>query len=198
MKKIILILSVFFLFSCTSSTERVRYYSLTLDSKIQAPVKDTVKQKQLVLIDPIRLARFLRQPGLVLQRGNNELITANYHRWAEPLDELISKLLLINLNNKSERFYFESSDGFIRESGAPRLKLYFDKFHATDHATVVISGRYGLVEPEAKTLQLTEFSIEEIQTHDGYLDTVEKLKKTLDKLADEILLTLNNMNLDRL
>ena len=193
MKKILLIFLVLFFTACTSSTERVRYYSLTLDSKIQAPAKDVIKQKQLIVLEPIRLARFLRQPGLILQRGNNELITANYHRWAEPLDELISKLLLTNLNNKSEILYFESSDGFINDPGATRLKLYFDKFHATDHATVIISGRYGFVDADVRTLQFTEFLIEETQTHDGYLDTVEKLKKTLDKLASEILSTVTKI-----
>ena len=81
----------------------------------------------------------------------------------------------------------------MQNHNSDRLKLKFNQFHATDHATVISRGRYWLNSDENKANLVTEFTISEKQTVDGYLDTVEKLKLTINKLADEILMTLDNL-----
>ncbi len=193
-KQLMITLSVLILLSCSSSTERIHYYSLALESKTHLPANNFQKKKLFIVMEPVQLARFLKQPGLVLQKGENELITANYNRWAEPLDELIQRQLLTTLNNKSQKFHFELTDSFFNNPVDIRLRIFFDKFHATDQSMVIISGRYQITDLSINMQPITEFSIEKKQSANGYLNTVIKLKIALNTLADDILSTLNNLN----
>lgn len=48
-------------------------------------------------IGPVRLASYLDRPQMVTRRGENALDLAEFDRWAEPLDESITRVLLADL-----------------------------------------------------------------------------------------------------
>lgn len=195
-RNLLCIFIVLVLFACASSNKQVKYYSLTLNSDHQslAVANNQANTEQThVIVEPIRLANFLRQEGLVLQVGDHEIVTANYHRWAEPLEEAIAKLVTHELNNKSNHYQFARRIGQWNQNATLQLRFEFDKFHATDNAKIVASGRYWLYEKN-NTLRVDHaFNVSSSLTRDGYLHAVEKLEQAIGKLSDQIIISLNQL-----
>jgi uncharacterized protein len=197
-KGLLYVLIVLLLFACASSNKQVKYYSLTLNNEYPSLATihqaNTANTKQpRVVVGPIHLARFLRQDGLVIQIGEHEIVTANYHRWAEPLEEAIAKLLVQELNSKSDYYQFARMAGQWDQNATLHLRLEFDKFHATDNAKIVASGRYWLHE-QNKALRMGQtFNVSNHLTRDGYLHAVEKLEQAIGKLSDQIIASLNHV-----
>ncbi len=182
-------------FACATTGKQVKYYSLNLNKDYQSLVAANQTNTKLprVVVGPIHLANFLRQDRLVMQIGEHKIISANHHRWAEPLEEAISKLLTHELNAKSEYYQFGRMIGQWKQNAPFNLRLEFERFHATDDAQVVVSGRYWFYESnQALGLNQTQtFDISMGLTHDGYLHAVEKLEQAIGQLSNQIIDSLN-------
>ena len=180
--------------ACASSGKQVKYYSLTLNSEYQSSdhTNRVGTDKHHIVVDPIHLAKFLRQDGLVMQIGEHEIVTANYHRWAEPLEDAISKLLVQELNAKSNSYQFGRMVGQWNQNAILNLRLEFDKFHATDNAQIVASGRYWFYEKNKFLGVDQSFDISIGLTRDGYLHAVEKLEQVIGKLSEQIIDSFNH------
>ncbi len=180
MRQLMIVMLSFVLISCVSTTKDIKYYSLNLE---QVALADEGESKPLVVISPIQMAPFLRQQGLVLQRGKHEIVTANHHHWAEPLAQAIAKLLQQKLNNYCNDYYFERATSQWSQSAAYRLSLEFNKFHSNDQSEVVVAGRYWFYEEGTKPSKSKVISISDDLERDGYLHMVEKLESAVDKLS---------------
>jgi uncharacterized protein len=196
-KYLIVICITLNLFACASTKEKesVKYYSLGLNPEyINQDIANQVDtNKSRVIVGPIQLAAFLRQKNMIMQIGDHEIYSANYHRWAEPLDEAIGKLLIQELNNRSEAYQFEKKMGYWNQNARYSLRLDFENFHASDNAETIVSGRYWFYGKE-QTLKLDRlFNYADSLTRDGYLHSVEKLKQAIVTLADEIIESLNKL-----
>ncbi|NOR69539.1 MAG: hypothetical protein GQ532_07565 [Methylomarinum sp.] len=185
-KSLLLISVVLGLSACASNTQSIKYYSLGLNG-IQDS-NDAIQANQVrVVVAPIQLAKFLNQNNMVMQIGEHEIYKANFHRWAEPLDQSISKLLVQKLNNKKSNAYqFVKSNEYMTENSSLHLSLEIDQFHSTDNAQVILSGHYWLHNKEKSFASMKHFSISEQLTRDGYHHSVEKLKGLLGQLANQI------------
>ncbi len=181
--------------ACATTGKQVKYYSLNLNKDYQSLVAANQANTKLscVVVGPIHLANFLRQDRLVIQIGEHEIISANYHRWVEPLEEAIGKLLTHELNAKSKHYQFGGRIGQWKQDAPFNLRLEFERFHATDSAQVVVSGRYWFYESnQGLALNQTQtFDISMGLTHDGYLHAVEKLEQAIGLLSDQIVDSLN-------
>ncbi len=195
-KNILTVFTVLLLVACISSpTDRVKYYSLSLDSG-EAPtsVSNSLNQQELqVVVGPVQLPKFLRQDKLIMQIGAHEIYSANFHRWAEPLEESVAKVLIQALNKENTHYRFSKIFPQWRKNAQFNLKLEFEKFHATDAAEVVVSGRYWLYDNQSNLKIDQTFNLSDTLTQDGYLHTVEKLQGRLHQLSNEIMRTLNQL-----
>jgi uncharacterized lipoprotein YmbA len=176
------------LVGCASSTKSIKYYSLDLNStngssEASIATKDAKNQSPLVEVAPIELPSFLNQGGLIIQLGEHELVTANYHRWAEPLDKAISRLLVKQLSKQNKSYRFERSAFNLRGNKQFQLKIEINKFHATDQATVITSGRFIIYDSKSQRIAERRFSINKPLSKDGYLHSVGQLKITIEQLA---------------
>ncbi len=180
---------------CASSDKQVKYYSLTLNSEYQSSdhTSRVGTNKPHVVVAPIHLAKFLRQDRLVMQIGEHEIVTAYYHRWAEPLEDAISKLLVQELNAKSNSYQFGRMVGQWNQNTTFNLKLEFDKFHATDNAQIVASGRYWFHEKNKFLGVDQSFVISIDLTRDGYLHAVEKKEQVIGELSEQIIESINHV-----
>lgn len=191
-----LIVCIAFLTSCTTTTEPAHYYSLSLLKNNQATTISTRQNQQLpkIAIGPIHLSSFLRQEGLVMQLGEHQLYTANYHLWAEPLEEAINKRLVNQLNQLNKDYHFVLANHHWNNNILFNLRLEFENFHATDSAKIISSGQYWLYD-QNKQIKLNEkFNISDVLIEDGYLHSVEKLKQSLTKLSQKISTSISENN----
>jgi uncharacterized lipoprotein YmbA len=188
---------MFILFGCASSTVPIKFYNFNMGYKNETNInsKDlkTNNKKSRVIVAPIQLPHFLNQEGLVMQIGENEIYTANYHRWAEPLSDAIRKLLVRELNNKSNHYYFEKSVGRWNQNARYNLRLEFDNFQASSSAKISVSGRYWLYGKNESLKLDNTFGLNETLNNDGYLHAIEQLEKAVKKLALDIVDSLDKL-----
>ncbi len=186
-KSLYLILVILGITACASNSQSIKYYSLNLNG-FQESNNTTSSNRVRVVVDSIQLAKFLSQDNMIIQKGEHEIYKANFHRWAEPLDQSITKLLVQKLNNKKgDSYQFVKMHGYATKKSTLHLSLEIDQFHATDNAQVILSGHYWLYNKDKSFEIIKHFNISDQLTSDGYQHSVEKLKRLLDQLANQII-----------
>jgi len=75
-----------------SQAQPQSYYLLTATASIEDPVTE-----RSLGIGPIRVAPFLARPTIVLHNVAGEISLIDQHRWAEPLEQGIQRVMLQNL-----------------------------------------------------------------------------------------------------
>lgn len=88
----ILSLSLALLLSACGSTPRSSYYMLSAETA--ATLGNTGPS---LGIGPVTVPEYLQRREMVLNRNSNQLELADYHRWAEPLDAGILRVMALNL-----------------------------------------------------------------------------------------------------
>jgi len=179
--------------ACASTTEPVQYYSLTLGAGQKTLAQNTSvpsDSAHTVIIEPVYLAKFLRQDGIVTQVGDNEIAIASYHRWAEPLDEAIAKLLARDLNDKTSDYHFSWMQLDAKEQAELKLRVAINEFNIKNNASVNVAGHYWLYTQSSGLKQGGAFNITQPLKQDGYAHAVTQLRQAIAQLADGIIVAL--------
>ena len=172
------------LMACGSNPVEDHYYSLVLAADhATAPAASEAAQGQLI-VGPVQLPEYLNRRGIAMQIGANQVQTANHHFWAEPLEEAISKVLVRDIANLASGVAVDRDAGRWTDAGDCRLRIEFDKFHATDRSRVVSSGRYWISSSDSDVRQ--EFDVTETISADGHAYAVAALRRSLGTLATQI------------
>ena len=172
------------LMACGLNPVEDHYYSLVLAADdVMAPVRSEERKAQLI-VGPIQLPEYLNRRGLAMQIDSNQIQTANHHFWAEPLEEAISKVLVRDIANLASGVTVDRDAGRWTDPGDCRLRIEFDKFHATDRSRVVSSGRYWISSADSDVRQ--EFDVTESISADGHAYAVAALRRSLGTLATQI------------
>jgi uncharacterized lipoprotein YmbA len=198
--RVVMFLSAILLPACSSAPIPINYYSLAFSGNSNETSNATLESLNIsqklkrVSISPVILPSFLSQAGIVTQLDNHQIKIANYNLWAEPLDKVIAKLLVRELNTKSKYYQFERMIGPWNADSSLNLRIEFEKFHISSDSRVVIGGRYGLFDKQ-KTLTFDKyFDIHKDLKRDGYLHAVEQLSQSVTDLSDEIITELEGLN----
>lgn len=183
-KPLILVLASIALSACATHSIDDTYYSLVLAAdEGAAPAVDNDAARQL-LLGPVVLPDYLDQRGINMQIGSSRIQSANHHFWAEPLDEGIGKVLVQDIANVSRGLAVDRQIGREKLHADCRLGIEFDKFHATDSATVVSSGRFWLSGNGERVRR--EFDLTRPLNADGYGHAVDTLRASLRSVAEMI------------
>lgn len=133
-----------------------------------------------VALSAVKLTDLLLQPNLVMRRDNNQLMLANYHHWAEPLDKAIQRILIANLNQH------RPEQGVVsRCVGCDQLRVHIEHFYPNEQGSVVLSG-YFSIEQATELKQVEYFTFSSQQTKAGYAGSVEVMRLLLDELSEKI------------
>ena len=193
LKRAICSLCIVLCSACATTSKPIKYYSLILDGESNRPGlipplasarATTIKN---IIIAPIHLTKFLLQDGIVTQIGRNEITVANYHRWAEPLNESIAIVLQKDLNSKARHYHFIRLINNRNAHAKFILRIEMDQFYIRKSGEVVTGGHYWLFNKTTSLLHDQAFTITQPLTANGYSSAVEKLKQSLQLLADKIL-----------
>ncbi len=83
---------------CTPNTRQVKFYLLQPMSRSDTQIaKSETSTPQLVGLGPVEIPAYLDRPQIVTGNSGAELQMAEYHRWAEPLKDTITRVLAENL-----------------------------------------------------------------------------------------------------
>ena len=94
---------------------------------------------------PVRLPKYVDRPQIVTRSGRHQLELAEFDRWGEPLNDIVTRVIAQNLMTLlgTTDIYTEFSTGV----GSPqtRVLLDFSSFDATVGEKVVITVRWSLL-----------------------------------------------------
>ena len=201
MKKYYWLFLILFIFGCSSSPKiDTRHYLLNPDIHNTASdisEHDQQGTKQIIIVEPITLAAYLNQRGIVLLTDKHEINVAHYHRWAEPLDENIHRYMLAVLSANSSKFAFQGASRSSQQNVHLKLNIAFDQFKGTSDGHALVAGSWQLIDMSDNTRVLANsFSYEERLTESGYTELVNQLAVILDKASLQILDKINSSNLN--
>lgn len=170
--------------ACSTAVEPpLSYYRLDESATaISAPV-----DARTLVIDRVGVADFLRQTGMVLQLGSNELQISRQHRWAEGLEEALPRALQHQLQSKTQDYrVLLSGTDFIANTDTS-LRIQIDSFHLLDNGEALLSGQYQLIDDDARAeLKADSFRLVADLQQDGYPHAVQQLQGLLGQLASRI------------
>ena len=126
------ILGLFVLVGCASKTETTRYYLLSDPGLIagQGLALTAVDGQCAVRIGTVAIAPYLQRTHIVLQSGENELVPALQHRWSEPLDAGVSRLLSNCLGGNADASH--------------RAEVLVDHLHGNTNGSVVLQAHWSI------------------------------------------------------
>jgi uncharacterized lipoprotein YmbA len=188
---------IFFVFGCSSSPKiDTHQYLLNPDTHNAASDNtqhDLQGSKQIIIVEPITLATYLNQRGIVLLTDKHEIKVAHYHRWAEPLDENIHRYMLTVLSESSSRFAFQAASRSTAQNAHLKLHITIDQFKGTSDGRALVAGDWQLNDTKENTpIAADSFSYEESLAESGYIELVNQLALMLDKASLKILDTINS------
>jgi uncharacterized lipoprotein YmbA len=147
--KRILVPGLVLLFAACGSSPPARFYSLqALDLAYQPDAKEAV----VMYVGPLRLPEYLARPQIVTRGDGSEMLIDDYHRWAEPLEDAIPRIVAVNVDNLVEGVIvvaFPSSN--VLESDY-RLQGSIVRFDADATGRAVLIAQWGISKPDGDFL----------------------------------------------
>lgn len=177
-------LAALWLSGCATGGTPPTHYTLP-----DAPLADDAidaSTERLLVIRPIRLARYLDVEGIVFQLDDITIQQAKGHQWAEPLGRQLERGLRDRLAVRlpDTRVML---DGDTARGDAPlSLRLEMDRFQGRHDGMAVAEGRWQLRDANGDLLALTPFSLTTPLEADGYPALIKALGQDLDRLADRL------------
>mgnify|MGYP000480613145 CR=1 FL=1 len=168
LKFFICLISSVFLVSCASQVQQTKFYVLPY-----LPLEN--RQTADLNID-INLAEYLKQDFMVIENQESELTFAQNHRWAEPLEQLITRYL-------SKRILSAQPENLLTQT---QLEVNIERFYGSVSGQVYLSGYWQWQAQPEKADQRHYFDLKAKQSGPGYKNYVETSAGLLNKLAGQI------------
>ncbi|MFT4732152.1 MAG: putative lipoprotein YmbA [Gammaproteobacteria bacterium] len=177
-KMFILIVFCVLLMSCgiTSQAPASTYYLLDAEPLAQ---KQKVTSARIKL-EKINIPDYLSTNHLVMRDSGHILIKANYHSWADSLDDSIQRALLNDLNNLNEQIEFV---GWCIDCNS--ISVTIEHFYPAADGKLLFSGFFELSSKDHET-KLFRFQLVDDLSSDGYANAVKQMREQVGNLAAQI------------
>ncbi len=170
---------------CQSSPP-TRFY--TLNSVAVPPADESRAKKALpVVVGTIGLPKYLDRPQVVTRPGEYVVELAEFDRWAEPLDDMVPRVIADNLS-----ILLASDQVFIAgrnrvPARALQVEIAFQRFDAADDSTARLIARWDILDRDKDRLVAAQKSAITIPVSGaGYEAQTAALSEALARLCLEI------------
>ncbi len=170
------------LLGCSSPAKKTYFYTLDKQTTQSELIKSEATT-QLVVLDEIALADYLRQQGIIVKESRSRLQVSANHRWAESLDGALARHLRGELESKLQNVRFELK---ALQSTEPhlRIKLEVSQFEIDNTARSALStGRYWIFNHQGELTGHRRFSLSQSLQRDGFEHAVQQLQVNLIELS---------------
>lgn len=149
-----------------------------LDSDHRAPDAPSIKAGAPVLmVEPVTVAPFLDESGLVYQTGPHRVVIADSNRWASPLATQLTGILTTTLQGTLESVQVERSAPRRQTNPAARLTMHVDEFLGHHDGSAHIAGQWQLVNARDQSIAGRSFQRRIALDADGYPALVSSLSR---------------------
>ena len=184
MIKKVLFCLIIFVAGCSTSNQDTQYYVLSPNIPITTnELIVTNNEVNVVVLQPIKIAEFLDQPGIVLQNDNHQIEVAHYHRWGEPLKRNLHRYIFETLSISSPNHIIQSNSEVSSASNSKKLEITINKFNGTTNGLALLSGNWTFSNSD---INKKSFSYHAKLSKDGYPELIKELALLLDQLCNDI------------
>ncbi len=146
-----------------------------------------VEKGPVIGLGPVHLPEYINRPQIVTRNSKHSLNVSEFNRWIEPINDSISRLLVINLSNNlnSNRVY-----GVLKyDRQYPldlRVAIDIGRFDGQLGKNVFLESRWSLFDKNDRPL-LTRISLIKSPVNgEDYEALVSAMNKALQQLGKEI------------
>ena len=175
-----------------SSTVNTKYYQLTATSAMAERSNVTNQEHKTVVIGPLFLPEYLNRSQIVMRSSDTELVLATGGRWAEPLQENLTRVLIQNLNPQLEAARVFAFTHYDPEQASYRITLDIQRFDGDTGGDAGLSTQWTLIDGKSRKIlsqgsfdYTTTFNPEE-SSFGGYTRALSRLVSDLSDDLSEI------------
>jgi len=178
----ILLLTVGLFTGCSSKSD---FYQLHPKS---VGMTDSIKSKRATVVGvaEVEVAEYLKKSEVVTRLSAGRIIVHNKAFWAGSLSQNIQNVLTHNISDLLPRYTFLAYPWEEPISDRYRIYVTIDRFDGYENGSVILRGRWSLVNKEENRVIYSEsvnYSAQGGQSLDAIVDTQSKL---LDRLSRRI------------
>ncbi|MEM9403488.1 MAG: PqiC family protein [Pseudomonadota bacterium] len=177
--------------ACSVPVMEDRYFSLVLDGLEEGERTLGPIGRSDIYFEPVEVPEYLRTRNLAMQLGQNEVVLARHHYWAEPLDSSIHRVL----SREIERLRGDRAFSRQAATSTCRLAIEFSRFHTSDNSQLYVTGMFTLSDKRGSKLQ--RFDHSRGLSADGFSSAVTDMRRALALLARQISRSLGDLQCGR-
>lgn len=172
---------------CVSSRPS-RFYLLHSMAATEAPGQKLPAQSSLTIgIGPVLVAKYLDRPQISVRVSDNEICLSEFHRWAEPLENSLTRVFAENLSSLLGTDHFEI---FPWKTSAPidyQVRLMIAQFDGKPGGQAVLKARWSVVGKSGEIPVLDKMTTitEQVESKE-YEALVRAQSRALGQLSREI------------
>ncbi|MEP1743699.1 MAG: ABC-type transport auxiliary lipoprotein family protein [Kangiellaceae bacterium] len=178
--------SVVFIFiaGCGSPAIKTHFYTLSKQA-VKTQLIDSQQASNLIVIENIHLADYLRQSGIVVKESGSRLQISSNHRWAESLDGALSRSLRSEMESKLDNHRIELVNSRWQALAKFTIKLEIAQFEVDNlNGNAVHSGRYWILNDKGVLIGQRRFNLTLILNNNGFEHAVKQLQNSVIQLAE--------------
>ena len=172
--------------ACASSPDS-HFYMLAPMQEAAVSAPDPADSRVRICVGPVLVPGYLDRLPVCVRDSAHEVTYAEFHRWAEPLEDGISRVLVENL---SQLLGTTRIDVFPWKTPAPadyQVRIMLIRFDGAPGEQAVLKARWSLTaagqeKPVVDTMSVMTEPVES----NTYAALVEAQNRTLDRLSREI------------
>lgn len=169
--------------SCMKPALQVQYYRLS--TRELPPVLQT-QSLPTILVGPVRVDSFLGQGPLVKQNSGQSSSLLEQHHWTGQLDEMLSRLIIqnMNLDLKHEKIYSYPESNVTL---GVRVEVDFFHFEKDTAGNAFLEARWKIIQNSDQSILFSSTANHTITPEDAGFDALTSgLSLALAKLCREI------------
>ena len=180
--------------ACIGSSPAARFYLLEPIASADAPATPAVLDKPTVALAPVRIPHYLERAQLVTASGKNTYQLDEWHRWAESLDDNITRVVLRDLSLLMPADVVSANSQRARQAKLA-LAVSILEFHIDPNGQARLSAQWQASRNDEVILSRQSSFTAAADNDDAQLK-VEALNQCLSQLNREMAAALSAINTD--
>ena len=165
-------------------TKPAHFYLLTPQPSNVESIQQASPSSPMILVGPVRLPEYLNRSQIIHYSTANELKLNEYHRWAEPLENNVARVLSENLRQQLQNNHVLLYPGLNVRHFDYRVSIDVTRFDVDTSSHVVLAVNWVLRAGHGdETLLVHRLTIREPVQNRDYGSIVSTQSRALGKLS---------------
>ncbi|MBL1265279.1 membrane integrity-associated transporter subunit PqiC [Methylomicrobium sp. RS1] len=166
------------------STPPAQFYLLEPIGQNENPSTE-LTEKPVVALGPVRVPRYVDRPQIIRASGKNMYQLSELNRWAESLDDNISRVLVQNLSQLASVNTVLANGSSRARQATLRVAVNIREFHVNSEGQAGLNAQWQIIRGD-DTLLNRQVSYHSPASTTDYAVMVAALNDCLDRMSREL------------